>query len=113
MATSTVGHYLLGTEGLALLRSWPCAPAEALARQVDEIAGLLGARHAPPMSVQFATEDLDVVEGYARWSEVYDTAPNPLIRVEEPVVRAMVDCVGSSGVALDATCGTGRHTDWC
>lgn len=109
MSTATVGHYLIGTEGLALLRTWLFASHEALTRQVDEVAHFASNRDAPPMSMQFAADDLDVIDGYARWSETYDTAPNPLIRVEEPVVHAMIDRV-ASGVALDAACGTGRHT---
>ena len=47
--------------------------------------------------------------GYARWATSYDEAANPLIRVEQPVVRALIDRV-SPGRALDAACGTGRHT---
>jgi ubiquinone/menaquinone biosynthesis C-methylase UbiE len=109
MSTATVGHYLLGTRGLALLRTWLFAPEEVLARQVDELGESARRPDAGALAMRFPAEDLDVGEGYARWSENYDEAPNPLIRVEEPVVRAMIDRVGS-GVALDAACGTGRHT---
>lgn len=109
MSIARVGHYLLGTEGLALLRTWLFADPEALARRVDEVVHFTHDRDKPPMSLEFTADDLEVTEGYARWSENYDTAPNPLIRVEEPVVRGMIDRV-ASGIALDAACGTGRHT---
>ncbi|MEO1696385.1 MAG: class I SAM-dependent methyltransferase [Planctomycetota bacterium] len=47
-------------------------------------------------------------EGYDRWSECYDDYGNPLIALEEPVVRQLVGDV--CGVELlDLACGTGRH----
>lgn len=50
-----------------------------------------------------------VKEGYDRWSEVYNSEINPLIGLEEPVVRqALADVAGLE--ALDLGCGTGRHT---
>jgi ubiquinone/menaquinone biosynthesis C-methylase UbiE len=49
--------------------------------------------------------------GYDRWSEIYDREANPLIGLEEPVVReALGDVAGLS--VLDLGCGTGRHTLW-
>ena len=52
-----------------------------------------------------------VRSGYDRWSEVYDHDLNPLVALEEPVVR---DALGDvSGLAvLDLGCGTGRHALW-
>ncbi len=105
----TAGHYVLGTEGLALLRTWLVADDEMLARRVDELARTASAPDAPPMAIRLDVPELDVAAGYARWATSYDAAANPLIRVEEPVVRAFVDRV-APGRALDAACGTGRHT---
>jgi len=49
--------------------------------------------------------------GYDRWSEIYDTEANPLIGLEEPVVReALGDVAGLT--VLDLGCGTGRHALW-
>jgi ubiquinone/menaquinone biosynthesis C-methylase UbiE len=49
--------------------------------------------------------------GYDRWSEVYDHELNPLVALEEPVVREALGAV--SGLdALDLGCGTGRHSLW-
>ncbi len=49
--------------------------------------------------------------GYDRWSEIYDQEANPLIGLEEPVVReALGDVAGLS--VLDLGCGTGRHALW-
>ncbi len=108
MSSANAGHYVLGTEGLALLRGWLAADGPQLERRVEELKRFATSPNAPPMSIQFEVQPLDVRAGYARWSTSYDSAPNPLIRVEEPVVRSMIDA-SRPGVALDAACGTGRH----
>jgi ubiquinone/menaquinone biosynthesis C-methylase UbiE len=105
----SAGHYVLGTAGLALLRTWLVADDATLRRRVDELARIASAPDAPPMSIRLDVPDVDVDEGYARWASSYDESANPLIRVEEPVVRALLDRV-PPGRALDAACGTGRHT---
>ncbi len=110
MRSVSAGHYVLGTEGLALLRSWLGADGAQLDRRIEEISRFASRPSTPPLSIRFDLADLDVQAGYALWSESYDAAPNPLIRVEEPVVRAMLDAC-PPGVALDAACGTGRHTE--
>ncbi len=109
MSSVNARHYVLGTEGLALLRSWLGADGPQLARRVEELTRFASTPNAPPMSIQFEVRPLDVRAGYAQWSKSYDSAPNPLIRVEESVVRSMIDA-SRPGVALDAACGTGRHT---
>jgi ubiquinone/menaquinone biosynthesis C-methylase UbiE len=49
--------------------------------------------------------------GYDRWAVIYDREANPLIGLEEPVVReALGDVAGLS--VLDLGCGTGRHSVW-
>jgi SAM-dependent methyltransferase len=109
MSSVCAGHYVLGTEGLALLRGWLTEKAPELARRVDEITRFAGAPDAGPMAIRLEVPQLDVRGGYARWSTSYDDAPNPLIRGEQPVVRAMIDAA-PVGLALDAACGTGRHS---
>jgi len=99
------GRYVLGVAGLAVYRTWLVAdPARAAARMRD-LERLVAA--APSMPVDAPA--FDVVEGYGRWAASYDASPNPLIDVEQPIVHAMIDAV-PRGVALDAACGTGRHT---
>ncbi len=49
--------------------------------------------------------------GYERWADSYDSYPNGLIRIEEPIVRRLCGDVAGRRV-LDAGCGTGRHTRW-
>jgi ubiquinone/menaquinone biosynthesis C-methylase UbiE len=109
MPLVSAGHFLLGTEGLAVLRQWRQGDPAELARRRGEMVQFGGSTDSGPMSIRFELAELDVRDGYARWSTSYDGAPNPLIRAEQPVVRAMIDRV-PPGVALDAACGTGRHT---
>jgi malonyl-CoA O-methyltransferase len=52
-----------------------------------------------------------VRSGYDRWSEIYDVESNPLIGLEEPVVREALGDVAGLAV-LDLGCGTGRHALW-
>lgn len=55
--------------------------------------------------------DLDTRAGYDRWSEVYDDELNPLVVLEEPVVRTwLAEPVGLR--VSDVGCGTGRHSLW-
>ena len=96
---------LVGIEGLALLRHvYDGADADADQR-LAEVRRLLD-------DDTFAAGDLmteaDPRAGYRAWSDRYDEPGNPIIAIEEPVVRSMLDglCVGR---ALDAACGTGRH----
>jgi ubiquinone/menaquinone biosynthesis C-methylase UbiE len=53
-------------------------------------------------------EEFDIEAGYRHWAETYDDPSNPVVDLEEPVVRSMIDQV-APGVAVDAACGTGRH----
>ncbi len=52
-----------------------------------------------------------VQRGYDRWSEIYDHEANPLIGLEEPLVREALGDVAGLAV-LDLGCGTGRHALW-
>jgi ubiquinone/menaquinone biosynthesis C-methylase UbiE len=53
----------------------------------------------------------EIRSGYDRWAEVYDHDSNPLIALEEPVVRQALGDVNGLAV-LDLGCGTGRHALW-
>ncbi len=54
---------------------------------------------------------LETQSGYDRWSEIYDDELNPLVILEEPVVRSWLK--PSSGLHVaDVGCGTGRHALW-
>ena len=101
-----LGEFLLGVEGIALMRHLFEDDAMAAAR-IEEIARIVGGAD----DVYQLGVDVPIVDaqpGYARWSETYDNSGNPLIHLEQPVVWSIFDRVAPSA-ALDAACGTGRH----
>jgi ubiquinone/menaquinone biosynthesis C-methylase UbiE len=63
----------------------------------------------PSLNFQLDIPDMEVESGYALWADTYDNFPNPLINVEEPIIRALLERM-PAGRALDAACGTGRYT---
>ena len=100
--------YLVGLEGLALLRAFAgeydhdftlarLAETRCLLDAVDRLGD--GAAVAP----------ITTSDGYDIWSASYDEPGNGLIDLEQPLVRNLIDNL-PVGVALDAACGTGRHT---
>ena len=97
---------LLGVEGLALLRGLFRGTDEAAQRRTDEIKAIL-AQDAFAEALEVPI--LDVPDGYERWSSTYDAPGNPLISAEQPVVWELLERA-APGRALDAPCGTGRHT---
>jgi SAM-dependent methyltransferase len=104
----TVGEFALGLEGLALLRSGPFASDERLAARVAELVEIAGALDHGGFATPAFGREAGVLDGYARWAPVYER-PNPLVMVEEPVVRAALDAWPRPRRVLDAACGTGRH----
>lgn len=55
--------------------------------------------------------ELPTQEGYDRWSSTYDAYDNPLIALEQPLVRERIGSPRDLDV-LDVGCGTGRHAHW-
>jgi SAM-dependent methyltransferase len=104
--------FALGLEGLALLRAHAGDVDDPdFARQrLAEIRRLL-ATHEGAAGLEQEVATIDTVAGYEIWSGYYDSQDNPLIDVEAPVVRDILDRV-PAGRAVDAACGTGRHTTW-
>jgi SAM-dependent methyltransferase len=96
---------LVAIEGLALHRHLYDGSDEAAARRLGEVRRILGDEAFVSSE---ATVELDPRVGYRAWSETYDEPGNPIIAVEEPVVRSILDRL-PIGRALDAACGTGRH----
>ena len=99
--------YLVGLEGLALLRGWAGDHDEDFVRaRLAEVRRLLDhtelAEH-PGVHVRRG----DTVTAYRQWAPTYDE-PNSLFDVDEPVVHEILGGL-PVGDALDAACGTGRY----
>ncbi len=102
--------YLLGLEGVALLRAFAGDYDRDFGEaRIAEIRRLLDSAALSGEGVEAAR--VDTVDGYRAWSSTYDQPGNGLFAVEEPVVH---DIIGQlpPGTALDAACGTGRHTEF-
>ena len=100
-------RYLVGVEGLALLRGW-LQDRGATDERIADVERLLRSRTTDPvLAMDLPVPEVTVRDGYASWVETYDAMPNPLIQVEEPVIREILDRL-PAGRALDAACGTGR-----
>jgi ubiquinone/menaquinone biosynthesis C-methylase UbiE len=108
MERLNIGHYILGIEGVALLRSWLRGEQQGR-RGVGDLTRFLNDPSAGPLAVELDIPERNVVDGYGEWAETYDAVGNPLIYAEEPAVRELLDTL-TPGIALDAACGTARHT---
>jgi len=99
--------YVLGLEGVALLRSFTGEHDRAFVdSRIAEIRRLLDDRSLADAAVEVAR--VDSVEGYRVWSRTYDKARNTAFDFDEPVVKEIIATL-PVGVALDAACGTGRY----
>jgi SAM-dependent methyltransferase len=54
------------------------------------------------------TAESDPRSGFGVWAASYDEPGNPIVALEQPAVRALIDRLAPRR-ALDAACGTGRH----
>lgn len=101
--------YLLGLEGLALLRAFSGAyDRDFTQARFREIQSLLA---ADELGDGVEARPITTREGYDRWAPFYDEPGNQLLEIEQPIVREILDGL-PVGVALDAACGTGRHTEY-
>jgi SAM-dependent methyltransferase len=97
--------YLLGLEGIALLRSFTGRHDRAFVdARLAEVRRLLADRALLDGAVDVAR--LDTREGYESWSPTYD-GPNPAFDHDGPMIDGIAGTM-LPGVALDAACGTGR-----
>jgi ubiquinone/menaquinone biosynthesis C-methylase UbiE len=102
--------YLLGLEGIALLRAFSGLYDRDFTRaRFHEIQSLLDSAEALGDGVE--ARPITTREGYAEWAPFYDEPGNMLLEIEQPVVQEILEGL-PVGVALDAACGTGRHTTY-
>jgi SAM-dependent methyltransferase len=96
---------LVGVAGLALLRNLYDGTDEAAAERLDDVRRVLA---DDSLRAGELTSEADARTGYGAWSDSYDEPGNPIVALEEPAVRSLVESL-PPGPALDAACGTGRH----
>lgn len=102
-----VRELMMGIEGLALLRNAIDGGEEFLTARVAEMRKIIDSAVGVTESETLA--ELDAATGYAAWASTYDSKPNFILAVEEPVVESLLARI-PPGSVLDAACGTGRHT---
>ena len=95
----------LALAGIALARNWLVGDRETVEMIEAEIRRLAATSANGWSDVPERT----VAEGYPEWAPGYDQPSNPVIRLEESVVPALL-AESPPGRALDAAYGTGRHT---
>jgi SAM-dependent methyltransferase len=103
--------YLLGLEGVALLRGIREGTADRafVDARITEIRTLLDSpalRQAG--GVTAVPGAISTAEVYRTWAPTYDEPGNGMIDLEQPIVRRILAGL-PVGTALDAACGTGRH----
>ncbi|ASR38100.1 methyltransferase [Prauserella marina] len=102
--------YLLGLEGLALMRGFTGElDRDFVESRIAEVRRLLDDESLATAAVD--VERVKTVEGYRIWSETYDQPGNAAFLIDEPEVSRIVDQL-LPGAALDAACGTGRYAQW-
>jgi SAM-dependent methyltransferase len=108
LAGPTLGEYVIGVEGLALLRLAFTDDARARAVRTTEVRELVDRLGVEPrLGVPIGSE-YDLEDGYRLWSSTYDR-PLRLFAIEEPPMQALIGAT-PRGAALDAACGTGRYS---
>ena len=101
--------YLLGLEGLALLRAWAGDEdydEQFVRERLATVRSLLDdpelASHPGVLIERGATQT-----AYAQWAHTYDSEDNGLFDLDQPLITALVSEL-PRGRAIDAACGTGR-----
>jgi ubiquinone/menaquinone biosynthesis C-methylase UbiE len=110
-----LGDYLLGIEGLAILRESQTREFDRMAARRGEAQGIVAGYEQEPLSTPRDLPDADLEKGYTTWAETYDHPteldPDPIQALEGPIMRKFIDGL-PDGPVLDAACGTGRHTKY-
>ena len=104
--------YLLGLEGIALLRAWAGDfDKDFIDRRLAEVRLLLATEAIAGHDGVTVNRD-ETLTGYGRWSATYDREPrNSLFDHDEPVMHQIIDAL-PPGDVLDAACGTGRYAEY-
>ncbi|MGH3332280.1 MAG: class I SAM-dependent DNA methyltransferase [Nocardioidaceae bacterium] len=100
--------YLIGLEGVALLKAFAGEfDREFTETRLAEVRALLDAGQALGNGVD--VPPLATADGYDGWAPSYDNPENGLFVIEEEHIHPILDSL-PIGTAIDAACGTGRHS---
>ena len=105
--TLLAAQYFVAVAGMGAMRSCLLRPTAARPL-LDAVRGVVEHLDEFPNDLEIPVLEHDVEEGYTAWAPVYD-GPNPAVEAETPVVQEILSRA-PRGAALDAACGTGRHT---
>lgn len=110
-----MGELRIAIEGLAISRAFLSGDDADIHARLDGIrASLRALDHGSDDDIDRITvnvRELEPIEGYARWATSYDDPGNPLLDIEDGVMRRLVG-EPPWGDVLDACTGTGRHLRW-
>ncbi|CAA9380870.1 MAG: hypothetical protein AVDCRST_MAG60-879 [uncultured Nocardioides sp.] len=99
--------YLLGLEGIALMRAFAGEHDAAFTRaRIEEVRALLD--RAEDFGDGVDLQPIPVAEGYDSWAPRYDGPGNPFFALDESVLLPLIDTL-PPGDAVDVMCGTGRY----
>lgn len=99
--------YVLGLEGLALLRAFAGEhDRDFTAARIAEIRALLD--RAAEFGDGYELEVVPPERYYDRWSLTYDTEDNGIFGLQDELLLPILDGL-TPGVTVDAACGTGRN----
>jgi ubiquinone/menaquinone biosynthesis C-methylase UbiE len=100
-------QYFTAVAGLATMRHCITEPS-AVRSRLDDIGRVIEGLDRFPNDLVIPVVEHDVAEGYDAWAPRYD-GPNPATEVDEAEVHGILADL-PAGIALDAACGTGRHS---
>jgi ubiquinone/menaquinone biosynthesis C-methylase UbiE len=100
-------QYFTAVAGLATMRHCITEPSAVRAR-LDDIRRIIEGLDRFPNDLVVPVVEYGVDDGYDAWAPRYD-GPNPATEVDEAAVHAILADL-RAGIALDAACGTGRHS---
>ena len=100
-------QYFTAVAGLATMRHCITEPSAVRAR-LDDIRRIVEGFDRFPNDLVVPVVEYGVDDGYDAWAPRYD-GPNPATEVDEAAVHAILADL-PAGIALDAACGTGRHS---
>jgi ubiquinone/menaquinone biosynthesis C-methylase UbiE len=92
---------------MAAMRQCLTRPSAVRAR-LDDVRRIVEGLDRFPNDLVIPVVEYELAEGYDAWAPRYD-GPNPAVELDGAEMRSLLAEV-PAGVALDAACGTGRHS---